>query len=84
MAYFILRDNPQMNALEAITASRMMMNGYKTKLFCLYLSFIGWAILCVLSFGIGFLWLTPYMTLSVANFYENLKQEQGTQPLSLP
>ena len=76
MAFFILRDNPGMGAMDAITASRKMMNGYKGQLFCLYLSFIGWALLCLLTFGIGYLWLCPYMFLSMTNFYENLKKVQ--------
>jgi uncharacterized membrane protein len=76
MAFYILRDNPEIGAAEAITRSRKMMLGYKGKLFGLYLSFIGWALLCCLSLGIGFLWLIPYMELSHANFYEDLKQNQ--------
>jgi uncharacterized membrane protein len=77
MAFFILRDNPNIKATEAITRSRKMMKGNKWKLFCLCLSFIGWAILCIFSLGIGFLWLTPYITSSIANFYEGLKQNQS-------
>jgi uncharacterized membrane protein len=76
MAFFILRDNPDTGALEAINISRKMMNGYKGKLFCLYLSFIGWFILCSLTLGIGSFWLGPYIDLSVANFYEYIKQNQ--------
>jgi uncharacterized membrane protein len=78
MSFFILRDNPGMKALDAITESRKMLNGYKWRLFCLYLSFIGWALLCSLSFGIGYLWLAPYITLSQANFYEELKRQSGS------
>jgi uncharacterized membrane protein len=74
MAFFILRDNPGMSALDAITMSRNMMNGYKGKLFALMLSFIGWWFLCLFSFGIGYFWLCPYMFLSYANFYEELKK----------
>ena len=73
MSFFILRDNPGIGASEAITRSRQMMYGHKGQLFYLVLSFIGWGILCCFSFGIGFLWLVPYMALSVANFYEDLK-----------
>ena len=73
MAYYILIDNPGMSGLDAITASRKMMKGYKGKLFCLYLSFIGWALLCIPTFGIGYLWLFPYMQLSMANFYEDIR-----------
>jgi uncharacterized membrane protein len=76
MSFFILRDNPGMKPLDVITASRKMMNGHKWQLFCLELSFIGWALLCVLTLGIGYLWLCPYIIQSVANFYEDLKQQQ--------
>lgn|SRR3712207_4042604 len=71
--YFILNDNPDMSANQAITLSRQMMNGYKGKLLMLHLSFIGWAILCTLTFGIGYLWLTPYIHTSLAKFYEEIK-----------
>jgi uncharacterized membrane protein len=74
MAYYVMLDNPHMNALDAITASRKMMNGYKGKLLGLYISFIGWALLCILSLGIGFFWLIPYINLAEANFYEDLKK----------
>ena len=76
MAFFILKDNPEIGTMEAITRSRKMMSGHKGKLFGLCLSFIGWAFLCTLTLGIGFLWLYPYMTLSMANFYEDLKKSQ--------
>jgi uncharacterized membrane protein len=53
-----------------------MMNGYKGKLFGLYLSFIGWCLLGTLVLGIGLFWVGPYMSLSVANFYEDLKRNR--------
>jgi uncharacterized membrane protein len=78
MALYILHDNPGMSSLDAISASRRMMKGCKGQLFCLYLSFIGWALLCLLTLGIGGFWLAPYVNLSVANFYESLKNAQGS------
>jgi uncharacterized membrane protein len=51
-----------------------MMKGPKWKLFCLDLSFIGWAILCVFTLGIGTLWLQPYIEASHSKFYEELKK----------
>ena len=44
-------------------------------LFWLYLSFIGWGILCLFTAGIGFLWLGPYIETSVAAFYEDVKAD---------
>jgi uncharacterized membrane protein len=76
MAMFILYDNPKIGSLEALKRSQVMMKGYKGKLLCLYLSFIGWGLLCILTFGIGVIWLYPYIMLSFANFYENLKRNQ--------
>ncbi|MCL2762515.1 MAG: DUF975 family protein [Treponema sp.] len=76
MAFYIMHDNPGINPFEAIKKSKMMMKGYKGKLFLLYLSFTGWALLGLLTLGIGWLWLYPYVGLSEGNFYENLKQNQ--------
>lgn len=74
MSFYILNDNPGISAKEALEASKSMMQGYKWKLFCLHLSFIGWGILSIITLGIGFLWLIPYVNASIANFYNNLKE----------
>lgn len=70
--FMLLKDHPEYSVFEAITESRRRMHGYKWKYFLLNLSFIGWGILCVISLGIGFLWLTPYVYTSNATFYQNL------------
>ncbi|MFV0560220.1 MAG: DUF975 family protein [Enterococcus sp.] len=63
-------------ALDTITASRKLMKGYKMKLFWLDISFIGWHILAILTLGIGYLWLSPYITATKAAFYENLPKDK--------
>ena len=73
MTFYILRENPEMTAGDAITASQKMMDGHKMDLFLLSLSFIGWAILASITFGIGYLWLIPYIYTAYAAFYETLK-----------
>ncbi len=72
-AFFILADNDNISASEAIKLSKNMMMGHKGRLFCLMLSFIGWILLCVLTFGIGFIFLMPYLQSAYANFYEYLR-----------
>jgi uncharacterized membrane protein len=67
MAFYIMRDHPDIGAFEAIARSRKMMDGYKAKLFGLYVSFIGWALLCCLPFGITFLGLVLYIVTSATN-----------------
>ena len=73
MAYFIMIDDPKMKAIDALRKSKEMMMGRKGKLFLLYLSFFGWILLGILSLGIGFLWILPYMSTAEVRFYENLK-----------
>ena len=66
-----------MKYYSAIEKSMAMMSGHKMKMFLLDLSFIGWAILCCFTLGIGFLFLAPYVEASHAAFYEDLKKELG-------
>jgi uncharacterized membrane protein len=72
MAPFIMEENPNMTAGEAITASRELMDGHKFDLFCLVLSFIGWDLLNLLTLGIGSLWLIPYKNAAHAAFYRSI------------
>lgn len=76
MSYFILADNPDMDANEARVRSMELMNGYKWRLFCLSLSFIGWNILCMLTFGILSFWVIPYQRTAYAEFYRNILAEK--------
>ncbi|MDO5561826.1 MAG: DUF975 family protein [bacterium] len=73
-SFYILVDNKKMDAKEIMAKSEKMMNGHKWELFVLQLSFFGWALLCVLTFGIGYLWLIPYMNTTFANYYDGLKK----------
>lgn len=76
MTPFIMADNPDMSAREAIAASTELMDGHKGDLFVLGLTFIGWELLCLLSFGIGYLWLNPYMNATYAAFYREILRER--------
>ncbi|MBY6037267.1 DUF975 family protein [Fictibacillus nanhaiensis] len=79
--YYVLKDQPDIGINKAITESRKLMKGYKWKFFVLQLSFIGWVILCLLTLGIGFLWLAPYMSSSSAAFYNELVKKQSDEEL---
>jgi len=48
------------------------MQGNKWRLFCLHISFIGWAFLCIFTCGIGTLFLSPYQMLAEAAFYREI------------
>ncbi len=79
MTFYIIADEDSIDAMEAIDKSKAMMDGYKWKYFCLGLRFIGWALLCILTFGIGFLWLMPYMQVTNAKFYDDVKANYLSQ-----
>ena len=78
MTGYILAEHPELTASEAIARSKEMMSGNRFRLFCLHLSFIGWAILCAFTFGIGNLWLTPYRQVAAAAFYREVSGTEQT------
>ncbi len=84
MTPFILHDEPDLGADATIHRSRELMYGHKADLFWLDLSFIGWAFLCCLTLGIGFLWLYPYVYTAHAAFYEDVKAEWEMKRLAAP
>ena len=59
--FFILAENPQMEGMDVLRKSKAMMRGNRWKLFFLFWRFFGWFLLGILSLGIGFLWIMPYM-----------------------
>ena len=72
---YILIDNPDMRVIEALKASRSLTKGHRLDLFVLILSFIGWIILSIFTFGILLLWVMPYMQTTISLFYFDLKKE---------
>lgn len=74
---YIMKDDKQISAADAMKKSAEIMKGHKMELFWLMLSFIGWAILSVLTFGFGFIFLLPYMYSTLSHYYEDLKAENA-------
>ena len=70
---WILADNPNVTAWQAFKSSVAMMKGHKWEAFVLDLSFLGWILLGILTAGILFIWLTPYINATYANYYLALK-----------
>jgi len=76
MSYYVLADNPELTANEAISKSKNLMNGHKGDLFVLYFSFFWWYLLVGLTFGIAAIYVSPYMNATVANFYNSIKDAE--------
>lgn len=73
MTFYIIADNKNIDAIDAIDKSRKIMDGHKWELFGLWLWFLLLSILCIFTIGIGFLWLYPYIGVRMAIFYESIK-----------
>ena len=75
-AYYIYRDaidqQQSISCRDAISKSRALMNGHKWEYFMLQLSFIGWGLLIMVTFGIAAIWVQPYYHLTMANYYRHL------------
>ena len=78
MTFYIIADDDSIGAMDAIDKSKKMMYGHKWKYFRLLLRIFGLSLLCILTLGIGFLWLFPYAQVSTAKFYEDIKENQIT------
>ena len=75
MIPYILAENPTMGRKDAFFLSRQLMRGNKWRMFLLHLSFIGWSILSLLTFGIlDFLFVNPYQTATDAELYMTLRK----------
>lgn len=77
MALFIYCDDRYKSAWQMIRESWQMMRGNKLRLFALNMSFVGILLLGVLSLGIGFLFIRPYMYVAQALFYLNIRKKAG-------
>lgn len=77
LIYFIKADHPEYGWRECLAESERLMKGNRLKLFSLNLSFIGWYIFSVLTFGIAGFWVAPYVTAANTIFYEELKNSQS-------
>jgi len=74
MVPYIIYENPNLTAGQAIKMSEKMTDGYKGDLFVFDLSYWGWSILSGITFGIvGILYVNPYIGVAHAGVYEDLK-----------
>ena len=78
MIPYILAENPNISRQEAFALSKQMMYGDKWNTFVLELSFIGWAFLTLITFGVvGIFYYQPYLALTDAALYQALKEKVG-------
>ena len=79
-AQVVYFDDPSLTAKECVEKSQALMHGHRGKYFVLSLTFIGWAFLATFTFGIGYLFLMPYITFAQFVFYSHLKGDKEEEP----
>ncbi len=77
LSQYIGIDNPDYTGKQCVDKSVELMKGYRLKYIGLTLSFLGWIILSYLTFGMGFVFLIPYMQVSYVYFYEKILEEKS-------
>ena len=82
MVPYITAANPNLSASRAFEISKKTMNGDKWHTFVLQLSFIGWDLLALLTFGVGYYFLAPYKETTYAELYATLKQKAITNGIA--
>lgn len=70
--FYVVITNNHINCIQAFKISRLLMKGHLSQLFLLNLKFVILSILCIPTFGIGFLFLVPYVNVSYVEFYKAL------------
>jgi uncharacterized membrane protein len=76
MAFLIMSENPDTTPMEAINKSKILMAGHKMEYFSFLISFIGWVLVGLITFGLGFFYLYPYFNASKIYFYKTLLGEE--------
>ena len=71
-ALMLYIDHQEYSVAECLMNSRKLMRGQIFRYLKLELSFLGYLALSVISFGIGLIWVVPYLNVSRANFYMDL------------
>ena len=72
LALYVVADDPSIRARPAIRRGIELMRGNYWRLGLVWLRFIGWQLLAVLTLGIGFIWLAPYYMVAMTAFYDDL------------
>lgn len=72
LSFFLMLDFPGNSGKETLQYCWRIMRGNRKRLFLLELSFLPPMFLCILSIGIGFLWLGPYMQMTYTYFFLDL------------
>lgn len=72
MAELIAAEHEKCTITQALNISKKITKGHKKELFLMYLSFILWYLLCIITLNIASLWVSPYIAMTKVNAYHAL------------
>lgn len=72
MAELIAAEHEKCTITQALNISKKITKGHKKELFLMYLSFILWYLLCIITLNIASLWVSPYISMTKVNAYHSL------------
>ena len=81
LSTFLLLEDPNLGAIASLRISAAMMKGHTAGFVKMILSFIGYGLLSICSFGLGFIWTFPYVLLSISIFYESVRSTTDSSTL---
>lgn len=89
ISYYLMLDFPELEAIASMRLSATLMRGNKWRYFYIFaLSFLGWEFLGGMTFGLGYLWITPYVTMTRTYFYcdvlEQLRETEHDFEIPVP
>lgn len=84
MVPYILAEHPDMESEDVFERSRQLTQNNKLNIFVLELSFIGWLLLGIMCCGIGLIFVSPYIDITMTHLYLKLKEIHGINQPELP
>ncbi|MBR5400578.1 MAG: DUF975 family protein [Treponema sp.] len=73
--FYLVAEFPELGIRKALTISKLITKGHRMEIFITYLTFIGWVIVGIVTFFIGFLWISPYLNMTYINIYHALLKD---------
>lgn len=73
--FYLMSDDEKLEPGDAQRKSMEMMEGHKWEYFVLQLSFIPWHLLGIITFGIAYVWVVPYIETTMAEYHVRLVNE---------
>ncbi len=81
LVYYVMVDFPELDTWSTWKKCAAIMKGNRLRLWGLQLSFIPWALLALLTCGIGYIFLTPYMNATFTCFYLDIAKGYQETPV---